>query len=371
MGERLKREFNKIFLILENEEEDYQESYELEMIARNDLQTILPLRILRVDGKLQLHYEVSSRQTIKTCTERVKLSEESIRKLFQSIEDLTAEVRDYLLNMESVMFDLDHIYTKEGKFYFCYCPWKKQDPLCAMRKMLEEILGVLDYHDTKGVELAYHMYQSTCKGELSIAEILEEHEVKETKAETWEMSGEPLSFETEDLYDQETPKSETSGKSTVFSKILRFFLKKEKKKTIEKENGWEEAETLYRETFYEDPQDSFRETDSPTICLEQIPGGTWRLHPLTEGLPEFVLREAHFLVGKKKELVDGWIGKDTISRVHSRFDIREGHLYVTDANSTNGTFVNGVAVEPGQEIEIFVGDRILFADVGYECYNSL
>jgi cellulose biosynthesis protein BcsQ len=38
----------------------------------------------------------------------------------------------------------------------------------------KEILENLDYHDTKGVELAYHLYQKACKGDFCIKEILEE-----------------------------------------------------------------------------------------------------------------------------------------------------------------------------------------------------
>ena len=69
--------------------------------------------------------------------------------------------------------------------------------------------------------------------------------------------------------------------------------------------------------------------------------------------------------------MDGYIGRETISRIHSRLSVRHGRLFLSDANSTNGTFVNELNIEPGKEVEIFAGDCILFADVGYECYNSI
>ena len=87
-------------------------------------------------------------------------------------------------------------------------------------------------------------------------------------------------------------------------------------------------------------------------------------------LRNFVLQD-NFLVGKKRDEVDGYIGRDTISRIHSRLYVQQHRLFVADANSTNGTFVNGESVLPGKDVEIFPGDRILFADVEYECYNSL
>ena len=108
-----------------------------------------------------------------------------------------------------------------------------------------------------------------------------------------------------------------------------------------------------------------------TMLLQNMPVGWWRLRPLLPEYEEFYITGESFLVGKKKSSVDGYIGRDTISRIHSRLLIRNGSLYIADSNSTNGTFVNGEAVLPGKDVEIFPGDRILFADVEYECYNSL
>ena len=108
-----------------------------------------------------------------------------------------------------------------------------------------------------------------------------------------------------------------------------------------------------------------------TMLLQNMPMGWWRLRPLLPEYEEFCITGESFLVGKKKSSVDGYIGRDTISRIHSRLLVRNGSLYLADSNSTNGTFVNGEPVLPGKDVEIFPGDRILFADVEYECYNSL
>ena len=112
-------------------------------------------------------------------------------------------------------------------------------------------------------------------------------------------------------------------------------------------------------------------SESNTVLLGNMPIGNWKLRPLFPGGEEFCISGEEFLVGKKRDSVDGFIGRETISRIHSRLFVKGERLIITDANSTNGTFVNGVQIQPGEEVEIFQGDRILFADVGYECYNSL
>lgn len=383
MKEQLKRDLNKTYLILSSEEKQYKESYETEMIIKNAPQTILPLHVLRVDGEIQLFYDVSARQTLKDCVGRARLSYETIRTLFENIDLVIREMKDYLLDMESVVLDLQHIYTKEGRFYFCYCPWEKQEVLVSFRKMLEEILGNLDYHDTKGVELAYHLYQNACKGDFYISEILAEHQTEEEeslKDECIEKSSVPQNddqFLAEPLLacdcGEEKPVKEQ--KQGILRRIIRFFMKKQEPEgNLEAESDYENRRN--ERPFYRyEPEVSYTQVldsgEANTTLLENMPAGRWKLRPLLPGYEEFCIMGDNFLVGKKRDEVDGYIGRDTISRIHSRLFVRQERLFIADANSTNGTFVNEIAIAPGKDVEIFAGDRILFADVGYECYNSL
>lgn len=379
MKETLKRDLNKTYLILSSEGKTYKESYELEMIVKNSPESILPLHVLRVDQELQLFYDISSKQTLGNCAERVKMSGETIRALFRAIDGLKEEIRDYLLNMESVVLDLDHIYVQEGKFWFCYCPWEKQEILKAFRSMLEEILGNLDYHDTEGVELAYHLYQSACQGNFSIAQILEEHgeKVFPEKEETAlpYIPLEEAEFQKQSFTDtekQEEPKEE-KRKPGILQRIVHFFMKKEEPETEKDFFCLQEAHKMF--TYEDRREESYTQVFQPvtgeTVLLSNMPSGQWKLRPLLPGYEEFSIIGESFLIGKKRDSIDGYIGRDTISRIHSRLVVRQGHLFIADANSTNGTFVNGKAIEPGKDVEIFPGDRILFADVEYECYNSL
>lgn len=381
MKEILKRDLNKTYLILSSEGKIYEESYELEMIVKNSLESILPLHVLRVDGDLQLFYDISSRQTLGNCAGRVKMNGETIQALFRAIDELKEEVRDYLLDMESVVLDLDHIYVQEGKFWFCYCPWEKREILKSFRSMLEEILGNLDYHDTEGVELAYHLYQSACQGNFSIAQILEEHrekvfpEKEETALPYMPLDLEEAEFQKQSATDtqkQEEPKEERK-KPGILRRIVQFFMKKEEPET---EKDFPCLQAAHKNFTYEDRwEESYTQVFQPvigeTVLLSNMPSGQWKLRPLLPGYEEFCITGESFLIGKKRDSIDGYIGRDTISRIHSRLAVRQGHLFIADANSTNGTFVNGKAIEPGKDVEIFSGDRILFADVEYECYNSL
>jgi hypothetical protein len=376
MKEQLKRDLNKTYLVLESEDSLYEETYEIQMMTQNSLQTMLPVRVLRVDASLQLYYDVSAKQNLETWTEREKFSRENICRLFETVEQMFLEIKNYLLDAESVLLDFRHIYVREGVFYFCYCPWIKKDVMLGLRELLEEILGKLDYHDTKGVELAYHFYQSACKGTLQIGNVLKEHCVqKEILEEPAFLREEPVRYGVPEEGERQETKENISGEKKsmggFWGRILQFFLKK----TNEEENNLEQEPVsvraeVFENLFLEEQTEVTESYSGDTTLLEKVVHRMWRLQPLLPEYEPFYIREDCFIVGKKMEAVDGCIQRNTISRIHSRLWVREGRLFISDANSTNGTFVNGMAVHPGEEVEIFSGDRILFADVGYECYNS-
>lgn len=73
-------------------------------------------------------------------------------------------------------------------------------------------------------------------------------------------------------------------------------------------------------------------------------------------------------VGKMAGSVDAVIKDKSVSRMHARFTRREDGIYVTDLNSTNGTFKNGLRLEPNETVFIETGDEIRFGNMTF-CYR--
>ena len=63
--------------------------------------------------------------------------------------------------------------------------------------------------------------------------------------------------------------------------------------------------------------------------------------------------------------MDYVISKDTVSRFHAKFIMQGEQVYLTDLNSTNGTRINGRALNVRDRELLTDGDRILFADEEY------
>ena len=73
-------------------------------------------------------------------------------------------------------------------------------------------------------------------------------------------------------------------------------------------------------------------------------------------------------VGKLEGSVDVVIKDNTVSRIHARFTSREEGICVTDLNSTNGTFKNGLRLEPNETVIIERGDELRFGRMTF-CYR--
>ena len=82
---------------------------------------------------------------------------------------------------------------------------------------------------------------------------------------------------------------------------------------------------------------------------------------------ELTIDREDVLIGKKQELVNKVISfNKMISRKHCKISNINGLYYINDEGSANGTFVNGVKLNPGQKIQINRGVIIRLADSDFQ-----
>jgi hypothetical protein len=73
-------------------------------------------------------------------------------------------------------------------------------------------------------------------------------------------------------------------------------------------------------------------------------------------------------IGKLEGCVDNVISDKSISRIHCRFSRNEeGRIVLTDLNSTNGTFKNGLRLKAQEENYIEEGDEIRIGRICFDC----
>lgn len=81
---------------------------------------------------------------------------------------------------------------------------------------------------------------------------------------------------------------------------------------------------------------------------------------------QVVLDRLPMTVGKLANVVDFVINDTAVSKMHARFEERDGRVYVCDLNSTNGTVRNGVLLGVNQSVALEPGDRLRF---GRTCFT--
>ncbi|MGP1611861.1 MAG: DUF6382 domain-containing protein [Catonella sp.] len=79
-----------------------------------------------------------------------------------------------------------------------------------------------------------------------------------------------------------------------------------------------------------------------------------------------LLTEFPFFIGKSEENTNHRIEDSTVSRFHARIDKEEDELWLTDLNSTNGTFLNGIRMIPYDRVRVSKGDSVVISRKRYE-----
>lgn len=114
-------------------------------------------------------------------------------------------------------------------------------------------------------------------------------------------------------------------------------------------------------------QDSYTESETTVLSMKKMTEQGENTQP--KGILYFVqnqqsitIEKDEFRIGKKQEISDYVITNDSsVSRQHAVIQRRNGKFYITDLDSTNGTFVNEQRISG--TVRLQDGDNIRYANV--------
>lgn len=303
----------------------------------------LRCNISRFNGNIRIIYDVSNLYTLFSAAQL--LSPNAFANLIVNIIDVMIEIKkNTFIHIESVDFYPDNVYVDLAslKPYFVYVPVSVQSTIDGIQimenYMKQNIQYVIQSSDNLKGDLSdnimhvlsdYSNSLSAIKNKIVSMLGLEteikkiERQIKSNKMENVEQNNETKNSVVESF----------SGKLKN-----RKIGKKKSKDVMPKIENVSADTTVLKEKF------------SPQIALVGI------------GTPEkieFVINKKDYLIGHKKELVDGCVEFNmTISRKHCRISNIKGKNYISDLNSVNGTWVNGKKLSAEKEVEITPGDKI-------------
>ena len=80
---------------------------------------------------------------------------------------------------------------------------------------------------------------------------------------------------------------------------------------------------------------------------------------------EYRIGHFPYTIGKRKECVDLALTDRSVSRIHARILWKDGHAYLQDCHSTNGTYLNGVQLEAEETVMLEREDEICIGKVKF------
>lgn len=113
-----------------------------------------------------------------------------------------------------------------------------------------------------------------------------------------------------------------------------------------------------------------REENCKTIFIDtEAQNAEYKLYAMDNKNKRHIeLTKFPFTIGKMAGYVDCVLADDSISRLHARIEKEGDKILLTDMNSMNGTYKNGLRMEPSETVEIEPGDEIRFGKLNY-CYR--
>ena len=376
MEEEFRKESDgKTYLLLKRT----RTSFEEQMIQRARPVGVIPM--VKSEQEDVYKYEITGRKNLSMTFERVPMNTEQIEKVLYGILDILKEGREFLLAEDNFILCPDHIYLRipEYEVSLCYYPEYGVPLTEQMGKLFEMLLNRVDYREEKAIAMVYALYMQLQEPDMTLERIREKlseqvmqpvqkttgvREDAEKRREKREVTVEAAgNAGTKEDAVRDSYSTEKNGQKR---KKLWERLRTEvsvKRVVCGEKNSIPLAVPCVREGSPEwEPQYtrvlSVRASESHPYLISQRSG------------EKIVLNKFPYYVGSLPEYMDYVIEQDTVSRFHAKFIQQGQEICLVDLNSTNGTKVNGCALNVREQGALKNGDKVMFADCDYIYYEK-
>lgn len=372
-------------------EEDDLDVYEFQMCTHNTMRKLLPFQKRTQNEQAFLYYEMSGMQSLDVYLQTKRLDRSFFVILAKELLDLCRELGEYMLSIDGVVLEPKYIMCNvaEEELRFVYT-FQTTEPFNArLETLLEFCIEYLDYNDKELCEYVFLLYDRLqSEGEhfaleKELKQFWENFTQKETIEEPFdEQEAIPDIFAT---YKRQKKRllvllcidviAIFLWKPVTLLKLFFFcsfgvlffclYLYVRKQESSEARN----IEQKKREDVYLREYENIvacsddSEDCTQFITIEHMDGMLYNLQGIS---PQYIsIHEKSQLVGKERGKVDICILAEGISRVHAKLVKKEHACIIEDLCSTNGTHINGKALEPRVPYTLEEGDRVCFAGVEY------
>ncbi len=404
------KDFRHNFLVIRNTDEP-ENCYQFRMITNNKIQGLLPCRERHINGELFLYYEITSKQNLASIYENKRINMTFLKHFFVQLKTAWDNMSRFLLEEKYLVLNPEYIFTdiESDELFFLYYPFITEEN--HIKQLFEFLTEKVDSEDDKAVDICYKGLELIEKDLFVLDEVLNwfEQDYLSGKETESEKKIEPLG-----KMENDKEKDEESAKRSFFpimdgkniGKVLILFgailaiciyiyqnydlaetnliclyavfladilfivftigyflyrkiscLLRKKESLCEEDERWYEKEVVDLDSISEESKKNI--VYGNTIFIPWTENSENKLYGLGRQNKNHInLNQLPITVGKLAGMVDMVINEPSISRRHAKFFKENGKIYMTDLNSTNGTFKNGLRLEPNTSELLEPGDEI-------------
>ena len=362
----LNSNYERILLDRKPEENRYQYC----ILSRGGIKGLLPCSLRYMNGSAYLYYDISSKQNAAQRFGSRCITREWIRDFMWSMQQIQQELGRFLLDSSNVLWSPDQIFQdlESNVLSFLYIPYYEGES--SFDRLLEFWVEHVDYTDEVLVDCVYHMYEQLERnGDVYLqAQIFEDAKaldqpvvlMKEEQAAAGQDSEAGESTQSaEDIQESDRiniPSERQEEKKGLFS----FFDNKRRRGRELRENYRSDMQramggyAVAEDSAYND------EEFGRTVYIEEKPEEMERVPRLYTPEDKLIasMEKPIITIGKKKEETDVILEDSSVSRMHARISREGKEYYLEDLNSTNGTFKNGLRLQPYEKRKLEPGDEL-------------
>lgn len=372
----LNSNYERILLDKKPEENRYQYC----ILSRGGIKGLLPCSLRYINGLAYLYYDISSKQNVAQLFSARCITRQWVKDFLWSMQQIQQELGRFLLDDKNVLWYPEQIFQdlESNLFSFLYIPYYEDES--SFGQLLEFLVEHVDYDDEVLVDCVFHMYEQLERnGDVYLqaqifedAKTLEQTNIKtyrdqkgtdqkETDRKGSDQESAPVESKQHDISRQEdTDRNALTERREEKKSILSLFDNKRRKSREMRENYKLEMQQAINGYAVAEEPGFGDEEYGRTVYIEEKQEETEHVYKLYTPEDKTVasVEKPLVTIGKKKEEVDVVLQDSSVSRMHARITREGKEYYLEDLNSTNGTFKNGLRLQPYEKRKLESGDEL-------------
>lgn len=358
------------------EEKPEEKRYQYCMIGRGGIKGLLSCNLRYVNGQGYLYYDITSKQNVQQVYSKKNITRDWLKDFLWSLRQVRQELERFLLDAENVLLFPEQIFQdlESRTFSFLYVPYHEGKN--GIKELMDFWVEHVDYDDDLLVTCVYHMYeQMDQNGDVYLqAQIFEDAKMldavraaeadgmntrtAEVRKTAENREGMSRIAETGERTDDGRATDDRTNVGQPRKRFFGIFDGRKKDREVREQYRRSVQEIMGGQAVAEDS--AYDEDYGRTIYIQEPAAERQAQRKLetSKGKLVAVIDGPVMTLGKKKGEADVVLEDASVSRLHARITKEQDVHYLEDLNSTNGTFKNGLQLQPYEKRELEEGDEV-------------